>query len=80
MKAVSAPVISRDGTTSDGAKLNICVMYRSDISEVRPVDISVPSSISHSEFTDIERLVSSPALYLRKNSAGSDITLIIIED
>ena len=72
-------MIPNDGTTSAGAKRKICGIYRSDMRLVRPVDMSVPSSISHRELTAMERFASSPALCLRKKSAGSDMTRIIMD-
>ena len=46
--------------------------------DINAEDKKVPLAIE-AVLPDIERLVSSPALYLRKKSAGRDITLIIIE-
>ena len=72
-------MMSSDGTTRAGAKLNIWVIYTSDTKDPRPVDRTRSSIRLQSCPTDEERLFSSPALNLRKKLAGSDSILIIIE-
>ena len=63
--------------TSDGAKLNICVIYSSDTREESPVEYTMPIIRVQRTLTDCERFVSSPALYCLKKGAGSESTLII---
>ena len=55
------------------------MIYIRDVSDVRPVLITMPRSIVHSWLTDCDLFLNSPALYVRKKSAGSDIRRIIME-
>ena len=69
----------RAGLEQAAEERNLNLSYVNTGRLVSPVDMSVSSSISHRELTAMERFANSPALYLRKKSAGSDMTRIIME-
>ena len=79
LSATVASMIASDGQTSAGAKLNICVTYRSDIRLLRPTDRMLFSSIPHSELTEFARLESSPEENRRKKLTGRESIRIITE-
>ena len=79
-KPTDSRIRTRDGTTSTGVYLKICVIYSSDMSDGSPDESTALARAEQSEFTDCILEDNSPELYCLKKSGGMESSLIMVAD